>query len=163
MTTLNVLSPYWESFIQTIIGRTKLPKFYKYRHTIFKKRQRLQQGKDSMVLKLRRIEPSSPMPITEREKERIFLNISTRLGGQVLLEIWGKIRRIYHTYNATSVRNMVITQGNALVQTRGSMKLQPLMWKMFIITRNKEMKIVQNSSSYKLYQVRFPPSVIYGS
>ena len=29
MTTLNVLPPYWESFIQTISGRTKLPKFDK--------------------------------------------------------------------------------------------------------------------------------------
>ena len=29
MTTLNGLTPLWDSFIQTISGRTKFPKFYK--------------------------------------------------------------------------------------------------------------------------------------
>ena len=101
-----------------------------------------------MFLKLRIIKPSLIMPINAREKEGNFTNISTKLGDQVLLEIGGKRRRDYHTYNAISARNMVTMQTSALVQRRGSMKLQQLMWKNVIITRNKEMKIVQNSSSY---------------
>ena len=52
-----------------------------------------------MVLKLRRIKPSLLMPRKEREKEGSFTNISTRLGDQVLLQIRGKRRRTYHTYN----------------------------------------------------------------
>ena len=121
----------------------------------------LQQGKESMVLKLRRIKPSSLMPRKASEKEGSFTNISTELGDQVLPQIKGK-RKIYHTYNAISVRNMVTMQASALVQTSGGMKLQQLMWKKVIITRNKEMKIVQNSSSYQLYQVLLPPLVIHG-
>ena len=85
-----------------------------------------------MVLKLRRIKPSSLMPRKAREKEGSFTNISTKLGDQVLLQIIGERRRIYHAYNAISVRNM---QASVLVQKRESMKLQQLMWKMVIITR----------------------------
>ena len=76
-----------------------------------------------MVLKSRRIKPSSLMPTKEREHEGSFTNISTNIGDQVLLQIEGKIRRIYHTYNATSVRNMVTMQASVLDQIRGSMTL----------------------------------------
>ena len=69
------------------------------------KRQESQQDKDSVALKLRRIKPSLLIPIKEMEKEESFTTISTKLGDQVLLQIGGK-RRIYHTYKATSVRNM---------------------------------------------------------
>ena len=65
------------------------------------------------------------------------ITISTKLGDQVILQIGGKRKRIYHTYNSISARNLVTMQRSALVQTRGSMKLQQLMWKV-IITRNKE-------------------------
>ena len=94
----------------------------------------LQQGKDSMVLKLRRIKLSSPMPRKEREKEGSFT--STKLGEQVLLQIIRRKRKTYQAYNAIGVRNMVTIQASVIVQARGSMKLQHLIGKMVVITRN---------------------------
>ena len=41
MTTLSCLPPSWESFIQTISGRTKLPKFDMLRQIALRKRQGL--------------------------------------------------------------------------------------------------------------------------
>ena len=78
----------------------------------------MQQGKDSMVLKLRRIKPSSLMPRKEKEKEGSFINISTKVGDQVLLQIIRKRRRTYHAYNAISVRNIVTMQASVSVQGR---------------------------------------------
>ena len=81
-----------------------------YGQTALRKRPRMQQDKDSMVLKWRRIKPSLLMPRKAREKEGIFTTISTKLEDQVLLSIGG--RRIYHTYNVISVRNMVTMQAS---------------------------------------------------
>ena len=116
-----------------------------------------------MVLKLRRINPSSLMPRKAQENGGIFTRIGTKIGDQVLLQIIRRKRKTYHAYNAICVRNMVTVQASVTVQARGNMKLQQLMWKMVIITRNKELKIVQISSSYQPYQVQFPPLVIHGS
>ena len=78
----------------------------------------MQQGKDSMVLKLRKIKPSSLMLRKEREKEGSFTNMSTKLRDQFLLKIIRRRRRTYHAYNVISVRNMVTMQASVLVQTR---------------------------------------------
>ena len=86
------------------------------------------------------------MPRKAREKEGSLTTISTKLGDQVLLQIEGR-RRIYHTYNAISARNMATMQTSVLVQTRGSMKPQLLMLMKTLLTRRQGMMIVRSSSS----------------
>ena len=102
----------------------RCPNLIGYGWIAFRKRQGLLQGKETMVLKLRRIKSSLLMPRKAREKEGSFTTLSTKAGEQVLLQIEGKRRRIYHTYNAIGARNMVIIKTSVLVQTRGSMKFQ---------------------------------------
>ena len=72
---------------------------------------------------MRRIKNSSLMPRKAREKEGSFIPISTKVGDQVLLQIEGKRRRIYHIYNAIGARNMVTMQTSVQAQTKGRMKL----------------------------------------
>ena len=87
-----------------------------------------------MVLKLRRIKPSSLMPRKAREKEGSFT--ITNLGDKFLLQIIRRKRKTYNAYNPIGVRNMVIMQASVTIQARGSMNLQ-IIWRMAIIIRNK--------------------------
>ena len=125
MTTLNGLPPSWESFIQTISGRTTLPKFDRLwanctqEETWITARQRLHgpQVEENETFK------------THAKKGKgkgSFTTISTKVGDQALLQI-GRKRRIYHIYNATCARNMVIMQTNVQAQEKGNMKPQQLM------------------------------------
>ena len=93
MTTLNGLPPYWESFIQTISGQTKLPKFDKLWEDFTQEETKIETRKilhgpqvedHGLVLKET---PSSLIPRKVRENEGIFTNISTNLGDKFLLQI----------------------------------------------------------------------------
>ena len=126
MTTLNGLPPSWEYFIKLSVDAPSFPNLTNYGKIALGRRRGLQQDKDFMALNLRRIKHSWPMPRKEREREESFTTISIKVEDQSLLQIEGRRRRIYHTYNAISARNMVTMQTSVLVQTRGSMKPQPL-------------------------------------
>ena len=107
MTTLNDLPPYWDFFIQTISGRTKLPKFDRLwadctqEETGIAARQRLHGPQ---------VEENQPF-ITHakkgKEKGRNFHKHQARRPSAR--------RMIYHTYNAISARNMVTMQTSALM------------------------------------------------
>ena len=118
--------------------------------TALRKKLGLQQGKDSMVLKLRKVKSSSVMPRKAMEKEGSFTNLSIKLGDQVLLQIIRKRRMTYHTYNAIGVRNMVIMKASVIVQVRGILKSQLLILMKTILIERKEIMIAWSSSSKRI-------------
>ena len=127
MTTLNGLPPSWESFIQTISGWIKLPKFGKLWAECTQEEQESQHAKDFMALNLRKIKRSYLMPRKAREGEGSRTFTSIKIRDQVLPQIKKNIRRIYLKPNAIDARNTAIMPITVKVQSKGSMKLQLLM------------------------------------
>ena len=80
-----------------------------------------------MALNPRKIKRSYLMPRKTREGEGSRTITSTKIRDQVLPQIRRNKRRTYLRYNATGARNTVIMPVAVEVQSKGNMKLQPLM------------------------------------
>ena len=127
MTTLNGLPPSWESFIQTISGRTKWPKFDSLWENCTQEETRIAARQ-----RVRGTQPEENQEFMGHAKKlkgkgRTITTISIKVGDQALIHIKRKRRRIYHIYNASGARNIVTMQTNVHVQAKGNLKPQQLM------------------------------------
>ena len=88
-----------------------------------------------MALNLRKTKRSHLMPRKEREGEGNNKITSINIRDQVLPRIRRIKRKIYLKSNATDARNMAIMPVAVEVQSKGSMKLQLLMYKKTLLIR----------------------------
>ena len=122
--------PSWESFIQTISGRTKLPKFDKLWAECTREETRIAARQ-----RLHGTQPEENQAFVSHAKKgkgrgrgrgsHTFTSIKIR--DQVLPQIRRNKRRIYLSSNATGARNTVIIPVAIEVLIKGSMKVQLLM------------------------------------